>query len=123
MVVSGLTADPETLDIPELAHRSFTAGEFAAIEPPACPVCGAKVTIQRIEVTLNAEDEAANGRSYIAGMWECPRGCDPRTGRRRHFSQSFGLGLSGHFFECSCGMKETDLTGAELVALREEHHE
>ncbi len=119
--MESLTINLQTLMIDGLERRSFTAAEFAEIKPPACPVCGAEVTIQRIDVTLNAEDEAARGRTYIAGMWACPRDCNPRTGQRRHFSQSVGRDMTGAFFECSCGVKETGLTSAEVETLRVEH--
>jgi hypothetical protein len=107
--------------IDELNHRAFTAGEFAAIEQPPCPVCGTPVEIERLDVTMNAEDERLNGRSCIAGMWSCPRDCDPRTGERRHYSQQFAAGPDGMSFECSCGVKGEFLTGPELAAMLEQH--
>jgi hypothetical protein len=78
----GLAIDPETLMISG-GDRVFTAGQFALLVPPPCPVCGATVDVDRIDVTLNAEEEARRGRSYIIGRWECPHHCDPRTGQRR----------------------------------------
>jgi hypothetical protein len=119
--VSDLTANPQTFGIDGLTRRVFTAGEFARIDPPRCPVCGAKVTIERIDITANEEDEARNGRTYIAGMWECPHGCDPRTGERRHYEQKVSSGIDGLALECSCGFSQAYLTGTDLAALAAEH--
>ena len=116
------TINPETLLIEGLEHRTFTAEQFARIEPPACPVCGATVEIDRIDVTFNAEEEARQGRNYIPGMWRCPHNCNPRTGQRMHYSQSVSSGIgSGYSLECSCGFSQQGLTGDELAALRQEH--
>jgi hypothetical protein len=119
-----LTIDPETLLIAgDAAKRAYSAAEFAALESPDCPVCHLPATVQRLDVTLNAEDERLNGRSYIVGLWDCPRGCDPRTGRRCHSSQTFGKGLDGWRFACSCegGAEHAGLSDAEFAALRREH--
>jgi hypothetical protein len=121
--MSDLRINPETFMIDGLERRTFTAGEFARIEPPSCPVCGAKVSIDRIDVTFNAEEEARTGRSYIAGRWECPHDCDPRTGQRMHYSQSFetGMGWEGVKCMCSCGDETVTITTAESDAWRAVH--
>src|SRR5437763_1889593 len=47
------------------------------------------VLIDRIDVTLNEAAEILHGRSYVAGRWECPHHCNPRTGQRMHYGQEF----------------------------------
>lgn len=118
-----LTVDPATHQIPELAARLFTAAEFALIKPPDCPVCGAPVTIQRIDVTWNAEEEALHGRTYIAGMWECPNYCNPVTGQRWH-DWTIVSGRDGARFRCLCGTDEevTADRANEMMALHQNVH-
>lgn len=106
---------PETFELTGL-DPSYTAAGFAALEFPACPVCGAMITVDRVDVTLNAADEAANGRSFVAGLHECPRGCDWRTGERKHFSVTWGQRTDGGFVDCSCGVSVAGLDGGELTA-------
>lgn len=118
-----ITINPETLLLDGLEDRPLTADEFAQIRPPACPVCGTTVTIDRIDITLNAEELARQGRTYIAGRWECPRGCNPRTGQRMHYSQSASrsMGAPGVTLTCSCGDETVALDQAEMDAWRAEH--
>lgn len=97
-----LSIDPRTAQIGGLPAGAMTASEFAHLVPPDCPVCGAQVTIDRIDVTFSAEEEAKRGRQYIAGLWECPHGCDPLTGQRVHYSQSYRTGMSFEGTECTC---------------------
>jgi hypothetical protein len=122
--MDGLTVNPETLLIDGLERRTFTAAEFARTVPPDCPVCGAQVTIDRIDVTLNEEDHRQRGRSYIAGMWECPHHCDPRTGQRMHYSQSYesGVAQDGMTCVCSCGDEQVTVTADEFIAWKQVHH-
>jgi hypothetical protein len=120
--MDGLTINPETLLIDGLERRAFTADEFARIAPPSCPVCGAQVTIDRIDVTLNEEDHRQHGRSYIAGMWECPRHCNPRTGQRMHLSQQAYYHPGGNRVACSCGDEQTGLATEDFIAWKQVHH-
>lgn len=117
--------DPATLMIDGVEGRTFTADEFAALVPPDCPVCGTQVRIDQINVTFSAEEEAAHGRSYIAGMWDCPHGCNPRTGERMHFGQSFESrrGVPGVTCTCTCGDTTVVLSEAEGQAWRAEPRE
>lgn len=106
----------------DLDHRTFTAEEFARIERPPCPVCGAPAEIQRLDVTANAGEEARQGRSYIAGMPECPHGCDPLTGERRHDSHTIRAHRDGGYtLECSCGGTAECPTFADLAAAARAH--
>jgi len=109
-----LAIDPESLQLTGAERRGFTAGEFAAMEPPPCPVCGTPVIIDRIDVTENAEDEAANGRTYVPGMWRCPHDCDPRAGQRVHLNCTYGFDAGGAWFECSCGETGSGLRGEDF---------
>jgi len=73
------------------------------------------VLIDRIDVTLNEAAEVLHGRSYVAGRWECPHHCNPRTGQRMHYGQEFrtGASLAGTECACSCGDKTVVLDEAE----------
>lgn len=86
-------------------HATYTGAEFAQLESPACPVCGATVTVQRIDITPDAEYEAQHGRLYITGLAECPHHCDIPRGERRHFGQSvrYGREFEGAEATCTCG--------------------
>lgn len=105
-------------------QETFTAEEFARIVPPACPVCGATVSVNRIDVTLNAEEEALRGRTYMMGRWNCPHGCDPRTGTRRHYGQSCKTDAGRDVTECTCTCGDVTLVQnmAEFAAWHDEHH-
>lgn len=83
----------------------YSAAEFDAMPRPPCPVCGAEMDVQRIDVTANAEAELAHGRQYLAGLADCPHGCDQRTGERRHYQQQArrGPAIDGIELTCSCG--------------------
>lgn len=118
-----ITINPETLLLSGLPGNTLTADEFAQLEPPPCPVCGAAVQIDRVDVTFNEDDLRANGRTYIAGMWHCPRGCNPRTGQRMHYSQSaeLSIGDPGIRARCSCGDEAVLLSQAEEDAWRAIH--
>jgi hypothetical protein len=108
----------------ELSGRSFTADEFAQLEWPPCPVCGGKLSVQRIDITMNADDEARNGRSYIAGLYECEHHCDLRTGQRVHYGQSFRSGGPdlGDGIECTCSCGDVRiLARGEVRAWQDVH--
>ena len=124
MSKSELTISPKTLLIEGLPSGALTADQFGQLIPPPCPVCGATVRIDRIDVTLNAEEEARRGRSYIAGRWECPHDCDPRAGQRRHYGQSYGRGVGdpGVTCKCSCGDETIAVSQEEHDAWRAVHH-
>lgn len=86
-------------------QATYTASEFAQLESPACPVCGATVAVQCIDITPDAEYEAEHGRLYITGLASCPHHCDIPRGERRHFGQSArtSRGLEGTEATCTCG--------------------
>lgn len=115
-----ITLDPETFELAGVA-RSYSADRFAALEFPACPVCGTRIVADQIEVTPNVEDEARNGRTFVVGRHECPRGCDWRTGERKHFSVTWGQRTDGGFVDCSCGVSVAGLDGGDLVEALREH--
>ena len=119
-----LAINPETLMIDGLPSGVLTADQFSRLVPPPCPVCGAAVRIDRIDVTFNAEEEARRGRSYIAGRWECPHDCDPRTGQRRHYSQSYDCAMGEDWLtcKCSCGDETIVAGNEEHAAWRAVHH-
>jgi hypothetical protein len=119
-----LTIDPESHLLGGYdPRRAFSAAEFAASfsEPPACPVCGTPVSIDRIDVTLNREDEIAHGRSYIPGRWECSRGCNPVTGERYHGGWQIASSTAGWRYTCSCGADIEGTDSAELTRTHQEH--
>lgn len=105
--------NPDTLRIEGVdGHERRSAAEMAALGRPPCPVCGTPVIIQHIDVTTNAADELRNGRSYVLGSWDCPRGCNPRTGERLHASHN----SSPEGYGCSCGA-----SGLSFADLKENH--
>ena len=63
--------DPDTLDIVTLDDV-----EGPDVMPP-CPVCLGPIEQEMIDVST------WDGPAEIPGMWECPRGCDPRAGDPR----------------------------------------
>jgi hypothetical protein len=120
---TGLSINPQTAQIDGLPAGGMTADEFARLVPPSCPVCGAQVVVDRVDITWDAEEEARLGRQYIAGRWECPHGCNPLTGQRRHYGQSYrtGKGFEGTECTCTCGDVTIILTKAEADAWQEVH--
>jgi len=105
------------------ANRTFTAEQWAALTMPACPVCGATVRVDRIDVTANEADLAAGGRTYMAGLWECPHGCDPVAMTRRHYGQSARTSpaFDGIELSCTCGDTTAAGTAAEAAAWLDAH--
>ena len=122
MNTTGWRIDPETLSLtnPDAPDR-FAAAEFASQRWPPCPVCGATVEPEQIYITANEEDHRLNGDTYIPGLWSCPRGCNPLTGQRMHYSQESGQDANGRWFRCSCGVSEISLSWDDLAQLRDEH--
>jgi hypothetical protein len=125
---TGWRIDPETLrlinpDLPDNGDRATSTKEqFGAQQWPPCPVCGATVEVDLIDVTLNEEDLRRNGRSYIAARWDCPRDCDQITKQRRHLSQQWGRDAASEiYFSCSCGISAGGISLEEFERLREEH--
>lgn len=60
---------PAVAELPEPAE----AYPGQRTTPTRCPVCGALVDVDQVEVGLGGRKE------YRAGQWACPNGCDPRT--------------------------------------------
>jgi hypothetical protein len=118
-----LTINPETLLLDGAPRDLLTAGEFAELAPPACPVCATTVEVQRLDATPNADYEAEHGRGYLVGMWSCPHGCDPRTGQRMHYGQEYGTspGAEGATCACTCGDTTVVLGHAEAAAWQAVH--
>ena len=100
-----LTINPETHLIEGVTRDPLTGPQFAALQPPDCPVCHAMVNMDRIDVTPDADYHARYGNCYIVGLWTCPHGCDPRTGERMHYGQTYETSKSriGTLARCSCG--------------------
>jgi hypothetical protein len=122
--VRQITINPETLMLGGFdSLHAYSAGDFARLtaNPPPCTVCGTPVTIQRIDVTLNRQDEIENGRTYIPGMWECPRYCNRMTGERYHGGFHMDISHDGWHYTCSCGADERGTTAAELNRIHCEH--
>jgi hypothetical protein len=46
--------------------------------PDACPVCGGRVEVDRLDVTSVFTPMEERPKT-IPGRWWCPKGCDPRT--------------------------------------------
>jgi hypothetical protein len=88
---------------PTFPSGVMTAAEFAQIPPQPCPVCGTTVNVEQIDVTPNPMYLAEHGRIYIAGIWSCPRGCDPETGKRYHGGYTRYADFEGPRYVCSCG--------------------
>lgn len=53
---------------------TFTAQEWRAQQWPPCPVCGADVEPQRVDIRTYSDKVAV----FALGPWECPNDCDPR---------------------------------------------
>jgi hypothetical protein len=79
--------DPDTLTLTG-PHRRFTAHEFNRQAWPPCPVCRTTTKVDRLDVPHLDNPEPV----YIAGHWECPRGCDPRS----HRPPKVGDVITGH---------------------------
>lgn len=118
-----LTINPETLFLDGAPDGLLTGGQFAELAPPACPVCGAAVEVDRLDATPNEEYEAAHGRGYLVGMWHCPHDCNPRTGQRVHYGQQYstGPGDAGTTCSCTCGDTTVVLSRAEWAAWQAVH--
>lgn len=93
----------------------YTAGQFAGLQLPNCPVCDAQLTVDRIDVTPNAEYEAAHGRAYIPGLADCPHHCDIPNRQRRHYGQSarHGPDLPAGSVEVSCTCGDTRIIATQ----------
>lgn len=103
---------------------TYSQAEFDRLPRPPCPVCGGPTQIDRIDVTRNARELAERGRRYIAGMAECPRGCNPVTGERFHGWTEVTSGWeSGFRFRCGCGADELCPSGDRLGELLAEHQQ
>jgi hypothetical protein len=103
--------------------RTFSAGEFAQLNAPDCPVCGTKGELQRLDVTLNEAQLQKEGRRYIPGLWSCPHGCNPNTGQQFHGGQQWETEMIGDGvrFVCSCGVEERHVPAERMNALLSQH--
>jgi hypothetical protein len=73
--------NPDTLQIePEDGQPAgtFTEQDLAVQQWPPCPVCGA--TIVQDFVDVHSSDDP--GPVYAPGVWLCPNDCDPRAASR-----------------------------------------
>ena len=66
-------SSPDTT--PEPAREDYP-GHLST--PDACPVCGGRVEVDRLDVTSLLTPMAQRPKT-IPGRWWCPKGCDPRT--------------------------------------------
>lgn len=66
--------NPDTLKLEGLPTRPLARREINQLDLPPCPICGATIHIDWAEVTA-WEDHPR--RTYIPGLWECPKGCAP----------------------------------------------
>lgn len=114
-------ADATDLFPPDVYGGTFSADEFARLPIPNCPVCGIRVELDRIDVTLNEAELEARGRRYIAGRWTCPRGCNPLTGERLHGNHTIESGMTdGIRFICNCGFDEL-VERSDFLAVEHAH--
>lgn len=106
-----------------LPSGTFTAEQFARLDRPPCPVCGAPIDFERVDVTTSWHFEKTGEHQYIVGPWRCPHDCDPVKGERRHYSQSLIAGSTpdGPTFRCSCGFEEDGVSGERIDELCAEH--
>lgn len=107
---------------PPESSGTYSQAEFDRLPRPPCPVCGGPTQLDRIDVTRNARELAERGRRYIAGIADCPCGCNPVTGERFHdWTEVIGGWETGVRFRCSCGTDEWGCGGERLVELLAEH--
>jgi hypothetical protein len=91
------------MTMPAFPRDVMTAVEFDRIEPQPCPVCGATVDVEQVDVTPNAEYHAKHGRCYVAGPWSCPHGCNPETQQRYHGGYRVESDDETTRLVCTCG--------------------
>lgn len=74
--VTSWQIDPETLGLvgPAGPPEGYTPRQFAAQMWPPCPVCGAMIQVNGIEVESPDDPEPR----ILPGPWRCPQGCDRR---------------------------------------------
>lgn len=86
--------DPETCQLisPE-PSRAYSGAEFAALPWPPCPVCGATIQVDRLDIQSCADPLPV----YIPGQWQCPNECDPRTPNKRQETE-----LCVWYLSCGC---------------------
>ena len=69
--------NPETLGLEPIEGKhpgTFTAQAFRAQEWPDCPVCGARIIVDDVDVRTAADRFPV----FMMGAWRCPNDCDPR---------------------------------------------
>lgn len=72
--------DPDSLQLAGVPSSIMTDDEWREQAWPSCPTCGGPIEVDRIEITTA---ECPSPYRCPTGMWECPRGCDPRRGDPR----------------------------------------
>lgn len=118
-----MTLEPGTAWLSGLPHdRGYSADEFAQLELPACPVCGERLNVQRLDVTFNAADEKQHGRTFIPGLLECPSHCNLMTRERQHLGWHVEYGIGGPVLRCSCGLSLTNGNSEEIRGFAAEHN-
>ena len=88
------------------------------IKLPPCPACGRTVDLDLIDVST-----FGGAKTYLAGPWECPSGCDPRfrrfviaTDRRdfEHFCREHGWNPRRIVFVPTTGRGDQDVRGCRI---------
>lgn len=70
--------NPQSLNVEPVDGQpvgDFTAQEWDEQRWPDCPVCGARINVDRIDICTNTDPR----HRYICGAWECPNACDIRA--------------------------------------------
>ncbi|WP_119728351.1 hypothetical protein [Thermomonospora amylolytica] len=69
--------DLATLQLVMPAGKTILTGEeWQRTVWPPCPKCGTTVEVDRVELTLMADQFPR----YVPGRWQCPNECDPTRG-------------------------------------------
>jgi len=112
----------DTYGVP-VPEGTFTDITFGMLAHPPCPVCGAPIDFQQIDITTQDHFWRTQERQYIAGPPECAHGCNLMTGERMHYEQSVSRPgfQDGYDFRCSCGVAERNISGDRLAELLAEH--
>lgn len=69
--------NPRTFDLEPIEGSrpgTFNGQDIRAQEWPPCPVCGATIDVDFVDVRGYADQFPV----FVMGAWECPNDCDPR---------------------------------------------